>query len=128
MFLVEHHNGTMITERETTWKDLSDKVPLKMVLLCNNGIVVGLTDMDEYWFSNQAVAAHGHEGKLVAQILGGKRGSNVIELIQSVNTGIAGMYSENKSNITTDHKNGRLTDEDSALRDGIFSRLLRRFQ
>jgi hypothetical protein len=106
MFLVEYQNGKMITEQETTWHDLKDNVPLKMVLLCNNGIIVGLAGQDEYWFSNQAVAQAGHSGTLVAQIVGGRKGESITEFIQSTETGKAGMFHEDKFQIRTDHKRG----------------------
>ena len=104
MFLVEYKDG-WVTEQDATWKDLSDK-PIKMALLCNHNIVVGLCDMDEYWFSNQAVATSGGQGKLVAQILGGTKDGKITEFLQSVEDGKASIYLENKFNITRDHKPG----------------------
>ena len=128
MFLVELENGKTITETETTWKDLSDNVPLSMALICNCGVVVGLAGMDKYWFSNQAVASMGKSGKLVAQIIGGEKDGKITEFIQSTDTGKVGMFNENKFQISMDHKNGRSNHEDSTGRDGIFTRLFRRFK
>jgi hypothetical protein len=110
MFLVEFQDGRLISEQDTTWKDLDDSTPLKMVLLCNNNVVVGLVEMDEYWFSNQAVAVQGQEGdqgKLVAQIIGGTKDGKEIEFVQSTITGSMAFHYENKYRITADHKNGR---------------------
>ena len=105
MFLVEY-TDEWVTERDTTWDKLPEK-PIKMALLCNQNIIVGLSDMDEYWFSNQAVATLGEQGKLIAQILGGKKDGKTTEFVQSVEDGKAGIYFENKYNITKDHKLGR---------------------
>lgn len=128
MFLVELHNGITITEREVTWKKLRDDKPIKMALLCNNGVIVGLAEMDEYWFSNQATAAQGEKGKLVAQILGGSKDGKITEFIQCVETGKASMYDKNNFNIETDHKNGRLQHEMAARFMGGFARLFRGFK
>ena len=105
MFIVEYKEG-WITEQDMTWSKLPDK-PIKMALLCNHNIVVGLCDMDEYWFSNQAVARSGGQGHVVAQILGGIKDGKITEFIQSVEHGKASMYFENKYNITKDHKRGK---------------------
>lgn len=105
MFLVEYA-GKWITERDMYWVELPDK-PIKMALLCNHNVVVGLCDMDEYWFSNQAVGSSGRQGTPIAQILGGKKDGETIEFIQSVQDGKASIYFENKYNITRGHKRGR---------------------
>lgn len=128
MFLVEYRDGKMITEQETTWKDMPDDVPVKMVLLCNNGIICGLAGQDEYWFSNQAVATAGSAGRLVAQVVGGRTDDVVTEFIQSTETGQIGMFNEDKFKIRTDHKNGRTADENGKGRGHIFTRLFRRFK
>ena len=106
MFLVEYGDGKWVTETDTTWNKLPDK-PIKMALLCNHNIVVGLTDMDEYWFSNQAVATSGGQGKLIAQILGGIKDGKITEFIQSAEDGKASIFFEDKHKITRDHKRGK---------------------
>lgn len=69
MFTIEKEDGSLVTENNSTWDDVPDGI--KGVLLINNFKAIGLTGYDIYWFSNEAIAGGGTNGKLAAQIIGG---------------------------------------------------------
>jgi hypothetical protein len=74
MFVVNFEDGSSTSSRRTTWLDLPKDKKIKSVQLSHPrypNLYVLLKGHDKFYFMKEAVARHGEQGVVVAEIVGG---------------------------------------------------------